>query len=154
RARAESGASLRSALSDRRLRTWAVAEVLFASGWAGTLVYSGALFVESYGCSGAATGLLLAAAAGAYVLGNFTFRRAAGGAGRQALVSLSLLSAVAVPLFGAVRVGAAGSALLFAAAAFVAGARTLVSNSYGLRVAERRQWLATMGLRAATTQLG
>jgi predicted MFS family arabinose efflux permease len=29
-----------------------------------------------------------------------------------------------------------------------------VSNSYALRVADRRQWVGVMGLRAATIQLG
>ena len=147
------GAGMRSALADRRVAAWALSDLLFNCGWAGTLVYSGALFVESYGATGVATGMLLAAAGIAYILGNLTARRLAAVATREKIVRLSLLVALAAPLFGVVRVSAPESAVLLAAAAFLAGARTLVANSYGLSIAGAHR-VEAMGLRAAATQFG
>lgn len=144
---------LRPALADPAISRWALAELLANCGWAGTLVYAGALFTESYGSSGGLTGIVLAGGAAAYVGGNLALRRFVGRGMRGQLVGLSLLLAVAIPLFGSVRTGVAGSALLFAAAAFVAGGRTLIGNAYGLEVAPRHR-LAAMGLRAAALQFG
>jgi predicted MFS family arabinose efflux permease len=144
---------VRSALASRPVARWATAELLANCGWAGTLVYAGALFTESYGATGALTGAVLAAGAAAYVVGNFTARRSADRSPRQQLVLLALALAVAVPLFGAVRLGVAASALLFALAAFAAGARTLLGNVVGLEIAPGHR-LAAMGIRTATTQFG
>ena len=68
-------ARARAALGDRTLARWLASELLANAAWAGTLVYAGALFVESYGTSTGLTGCLLAVAAGAYVAGNLTCRR-------------------------------------------------------------------------------
>jgi predicted MFS family arabinose efflux permease len=146
-------AGLRRALSDRQIGSWAAAELLANCGWAGTLVYSGALFTESYRSDATLTGVVLAAGAGAYVAGNLTLRRFVHRGMRHQLVALSLLLAVTIPLFGVVRTSVVVSALLFAAAAFVAGGRTLIGNSFGLEVAPEHR-LAAMGLRAAATQFG
>ena len=68
-------ARARAALADRTLARWLASELLANAAWAGTLVYAGALFAESYGTSPKLTGCLLAFAAGAYVAGNLTCRR-------------------------------------------------------------------------------
>lgn len=146
-------AGLRSALREPAVARWAVAELLANCGWAGTLVYAGALLTESYGVSGAVTGLVLAAGAVAYVGGNLVTRRFAERGARRQLIALALLLALAVPLFGAVRPSVATSTLLFSVAAFGAGARTLLGNLVGLEVAPGRR-LAAMGIRTAATQLG
>ena len=70
------------------------------SAWAGTLVYSGALYAESYGASPGATGLFLAVAAGAYVAGNLSGRRLARYEASSVLVVLALLLAVTNGIFG------------------------------------------------------
>ena len=44
-------ARARAALGDRLLARWLASELLANAAWAGTLVYSGALFAESYGTS-------------------------------------------------------------------------------------------------------
>src|SRR4051812_41957021 len=71
---ADRPSAARHALLDLRhepgVRGWAIGELLAYSAWTGTLVFAGALFVESYGASPGTTGLLLAAGAAAYVPGN------------------------------------------------------------------------------------
>jgi predicted MFS family arabinose efflux permease len=145
--------SLTVALHDGPTARWVLAELLGSSAWVGTLVFSGALFTESYGLTSIVTGFVLAAAAGAYALGNVYFRRVVECRARALIVRLSLLLAVGVALFGVVRPTLWVSAGLFAATAFVAGGRTLIGSAVGLDMApERRR--AVMGARAAANQFG
>lgn len=145
-------ARLAVAFSDRHLARWLLAELFANTAWAGTLVFAGALFVESYGTSPRLTGLVLATAAGAYVAGNrVTERRAWTGA--RALVALPLGLAASDALLGAWRPSIPVSALLLSAAAFAAGARTLVSSAHGLATRDELR-PALMGSRAATMQFG
>ena len=130
---------LLAALSDRDVNRWALGETLANSAWIGSLVYSGALFTESYGTSTVRTGVVLALAAVAFAAGNLTSRRHADGDLRQRLVALALAMAVIVPLFGIVRPSSAVSAGLFAVAAFLGGARTLLGNAFGLQAAPERR---------------
>ncbi len=152
-ARGADRAPVRDVLADRTLAAWLAAEVAANGAWAGTLVYAGALFVDSYGASTASTGLLLAAAAGAYVVGNLSARTLVRVEARGLLVAFSLLLALSDAAFGAVRPDVATSALLFSAAACLAGGRTLVSSAFALsRSPELRPTVTS--LRAATMQLG
>jgi DHA1 family inner membrane transport protein len=150
---ADRDVDLLESLREPDVGRWAAGELLGNAGWAGTLVYSGALIVQSYGIDGTTTGFVLAGAAVSFVGGNLTFRRFVADEPRPQLVRLSLLLALAVPLFGVVREGLAVSAALFGAAAFVAGGRMLIGNAFGLRAAPERR-LTVMGVRAATTQFG
>ncbi len=153
---APSGAArggLLAALSDRNVNRWALGELLANSAWIGLLVYSGALFTESYGTSTVRTGVVLALAAVAFAAGNLTSRRHADGDLRHRLVALALAMAVIVPLFGIVRPSSAVSAGLFAVAAFLGGARTLLGNAFGLQAAPERR-VAVMATRAAANQFG
>jgi DHA1 family inner membrane transport protein len=146
-------ASIRSVLADRTLASWLAAEIAANAAWAGTLVYAGALFVESYRVSTGSTGWLLAVAAAVYVIGNLAARRLVDVEARGVLALLSLLLALSDGAFGLVRAGVVTSTLLFSAAAFLAGGRTLVSSAFALsRSAELRPTAAS--LRAATMQLG
>jgi DHA1 family inner membrane transport protein len=132
---------------------WAAGELLAFSAWAGTLVFAGALFVESYDASPTAAGLVLGLAAIAYLPGNFLARHWTGAAARLALVVLPVATAVVVAGFGAYRPALWASALLLAVLAFAGGARTIVGSAYGLEVCSRRRVLA-MRLRAAASQFG
>ncbi len=143
----------RAVLSDRTLARWLASELLANAAWAGTLVYAGALFAESYGTSTTLTGCLLAVAAVAYVAGNLICRRLARRDPRRVLVLLAVLLAVTDGLFGAVRPGIGASTALFASAAFVAGGRTLVASAFALATAPEMRPAVT-GLRAATMQFG
>ncbi|HXV96551.1 MAG TPA: MFS transporter [Gaiellaceae bacterium] len=142
---------LRDLLQERTLRLWAIAELLVMSAWVGTLVYSGALFIETYGTSVAATGLILGVAAVAYLPGNYL-------AARTGIAPLALLrwttlgSAVALLLFGTVRESVGLSVALFALTAFVSAARTYAGGAFGLAASEHR--LAVMGIRGSANQFG
>jgi predicted MFS family arabinose efflux permease len=146
-------APVRVLLRDRNLTRWLTSELLANAGWAGTLVYSGATFTETYGISTAATGVLLAIGAAGYVAGNLSARRLAGDPSADKLALLALALVVTVGCFGLARTSVALSTLLFAAAAFAAGARTLVASAYGLSVAPACRASLT-SLRAATMQFG
>lgn len=144
---------LRDLLQDRPLRLWAAAELLVMSAWAGTLVYSGAIFIESYGTSLTATGLILGLVAVAYLPGNYLASRVTARFSPLAQLRLTApAAAVTVFLLGAVREAVAVSIVLLAATAFVAAARTFAGGAYGLAASEHR--LAVMGIRASANQFG
>jgi predicted MFS family arabinose efflux permease len=156
--RSEPGREARSESMTRALREpstarWVLGEMLASSAWIGTLVFSGALFTESYGAGTLLTGIVLAAGAAAYVAGNVYFRRIVACRAHTLLVRLSLVLALGVALFGTVRPALPVSLGLFAATAFVAGGRTLIGSAVGLEAAPERR-LAVMGGRAAGQQLG
>jgi predicted MFS family arabinose efflux permease len=132
---------------------WAVGELLAFSAWAGTLVFVGALLVESYGTSPGVAGLLLGLAAVAYLPGNFLARRWVGRSSRLLLIVLPLAAAVIAVLLGAYRPSPAASAGILAALAFLGGARTMVGSALGLEVCSMRRVFA-MRIRAAATQFG
>jgi predicted MFS family arabinose efflux permease len=144
---------LRATLAAPGVGGWLAAEVLANTAWAGTLVFAGALFVESYAASSALTGVLLAVGASTYVAGNLVMRRVAERDPRGLLFALASALAVATTAFGAVRPSVAGSTALFAAAAFLAGGRTFLSSAFGLAApAEFRP--GAMAMRAASNQFG
>jgi predicted MFS family arabinose efflux permease len=151
--RAGGSESITAALRDAPTARWVLGEMFGASAWVGTLVFSGALFTESYGVTSVVTGLVLAAGAGAFAVGNVYFRRVVECRARALMVRLSLALALGVALFGLVRPALWVSAVLFAAAAFVAGGRQLIGSAVGLEATpERRR--AVMGARAAASQFG
>jgi MFS transporter, DHA1 family, inner membrane transport protein len=132
---------------------WALGELLAFSAWAGTLVFVGAMIVESYGSSPGTAGLLLGLAAVVYLPGNFLARRWIGKRSRIMLVALVLVAAVIVMVLGAYRPSPWGTAAILSALACVAGARTIVGSALGLEVCSQRQVFA-MRMRAAATQFG
>jgi predicted MFS family arabinose efflux permease len=146
-------APARAALADRALAGWLASELLANAAWAGTLVYAGALFAESYETSTRLTGCLLAVAAVAYVAGNLTCRRLVRREPRRVLLLLAAALAVTAVLFGAARTSAAASTALLAGAAFAAGGRTLVASAFALAAPSHLR-AAVTGLRAATMQFG
>lgn len=134
------------------MRRWGLGELLALSAWTGTVVYVGALLVESYDISVAAAGLLLGAGAAAYLPGTFLARRFAASP-RRLLVALALALALGVAVFGVWRPALWVSAVLFALLAFLAGGRTFAGSAAGLVVAPADKLLA-MRVRAAALQFG
>ena len=132
---------------------WAVGELAAAAAWTGTLIYIGAFFVETYGLSATAVGLILAGAALAYMPGNFAARRYVDRAALPMLVTLALAAAVVVAALGTLRPGVAGSFVLFAVLACLNGGRTIAGSSYGLDCAPREK-VVVSSLRAAALQFG
>jgi predicted MFS family arabinose efflux permease len=145
--------SLTTVLREPSTARWVLGELLANAAWMGALVFSGALFTESYGTTSLVTGVVLAAAAAAYVAGNVYFRHAVECRAHALLVRLCLALAVGVVLLGTVRPALPVSAAIFAATGFIAGGRTLISSAVGLDSAPERR-LAVMGARAAAAQLG
>lgn len=146
-------APIHAALADRAIARWLASELLANTAWAGTLVFAGALFTESYGTATATTGCLLAVAAGAYVAGNLASRRLVQHEPRRVLVLLASCLALVDALFGSARIGIAPTTMLFASAAFLAGGRTLVASAFAISTPPDLRPAVT-SLRASTMQLG
>jgi MFS transporter, DHA1 family, inner membrane transport protein len=138
---------------DRRVAGWALSELFAWSAWAGALVYAGALFVESYGVSTGTAGVLLGAAAVAYLPGNLLARRHVEASARRLLAIVPPIAALLVVLFGAYRPGLAFSAVALAVLAFFAAARTIAGSAFGLQVCAHRRVFA-MRIRTAANQFG
>jgi predicted MFS family arabinose efflux permease len=138
---------------DVKLAGWAVGELLSYAAWAGTLVYAGALMIESYDADPGTVGLLLGAAAIAAFPGNLLGRRWLSGSSRELLVVLGLSAAAITAVFGTVRPGLAASTATFTLLVLVACTRTVAGSTFALYVTPERR-LAAMGVRASTGQLG
>ena len=150
---ARARAGVRTVLMQPGVARWTVGELFAFSGWAGTLVYVGALLVESYDLSIAATGLALGFGALVYVPGNLLFRRWVDEYTRPLLIGLALSAAVTVGVLGVVRPSVWFSLMLFSILCFIAGGRTLAGSARGLGLAHELR-LGVTGLRTAAIQSG
>ncbi|HEU0246848.1 MAG TPA: MFS transporter [Gaiellaceae bacterium] len=150
---AHARAGLRAVLAQPDVARWSAGELLAFSGWAGALVYMGALLVESYDLSIAATGLALGFGALVYVPGNFLFRRWVDSHSRLLLVALALSAAATVAVVGAVRPSVWFSVAVFSLLCFIAGGRTLAGSARGLGLAPELR-LGVTGVRTAALQSG
>jgi predicted MFS family arabinose efflux permease len=146
-------AGLRSVLTYPGVARWSVGELLAFSGWAGALVYMGALLVESYGLSIAATGFALGLGALVYVPGNLLFRRWVDAHGRLLLIVLASSAAATVAVLGMVRPSVWFSLATFSLLCFLAGGRTLAGSARGLGLAPELR-LGVTGVRTAALQAG
>jgi predicted MFS family arabinose efflux permease len=113
----------------------------------------GALFIESYGLSVAATGIVLGAGAAVYVPGNLLFRRWIDDYDQRLLIVLALAAAATVAVLGAYRPSAWFSLGAYSLLAFLAGGRTLAGSARGLELAPELR-LGVTGVRTAALQLG
>ena len=143
----------RSLLGRGEIARWAAGELLAFAGWGGTLVFAGAVFVESYGLSPRTTGLLLGLAAVAYFPGTILARRHVEARARALLVALGTAAGGAVTAFGMLRPAAWFSLLVFAAAVAMAGGRAIAGSAFGLGAAPDQR-VTVMAIRAAATQFG
>jgi len=146
-------ADIRVVLTYPGVIRWSTGELLAYSAWAGTLVFIGALFGESYGLSSGETGLVLGAGALVLIPGNLLFRRWIDDHGRALLVALALGAAVTVAVLGAFRPSTWFSLGVFSVLAFLAGGRTLAGAAAGLDLAPELV-LGVTGIRTAALQLG
>lgn len=135
------------------VRSWAWGELAAYAAWAGTLVYAGALFIESYGADLRLTGLILGLIAGAYLPGNFLARRWLRTGSQPSLLGFALAAAVSVAILGGLRIGLAFSTIILALLAFFAGGRTIAGAALGLQLAQGKR-LAAMSVRTAMLQFG
>ncbi len=139
---------------DPALRAWMIAETLAQSAWVGTLVFCGALYVETYSTSSELTGVLLAIVAAAYIPGNLlASRMLRTWAPLQLLPWLAAGAALLVFATGLARTSIALTTVLLACLALVVGGRTLVAGAFALGTDPGRR-LAVMGVRTAANQFG
>jgi DHA1 family inner membrane transport protein len=131
----------------------AIGELLAMSAWAGTLVFSGALFVEEYGASPRLTGIVLATMAGAYLAGNVLGGRMRGACARRVLGLGNVAAAVAVALTWVVTPNLLVTLALFGLAAAIVAARTVTGTTYGFAIGGERK-LEVGAARAALTHVG
>jgi predicted MFS family arabinose efflux permease len=135
------------------VRRWALGELAANSAWAGTLVFSGALFREVYGASSITTGIALALVASAHLAGNQWVSRSQPAQARRVMLGGSILASVAVALTWAVTPDFAVTLTLFAVAGFVVAARMVAGTVYGFSiVGDKGREVGT--IRAASTQIG
>ena len=132
---------------------WAIGELLAMSAWTGTLVFSGALFVETYGASSRLTGILLATAAAAYLAGNALGGRMRGACARRVLAWSNLAAAVAVALTWVVTPNLVVTLALLGLAAAIVAARTVTGTTYGFTIGGERK-LEVGAARAVLTHVG
>jgi DHA1 family inner membrane transport protein len=145
--------SLLSLLRAPRAGWWATGELLAMSAWAGTLVFSGALFVDAYGASPKLTGFVLAVVAGAYLAGNVVGGRMRGACARRALAWSNVAAAVAIALTWVMTPHLLVTVALFGLAAAIVAARTVTGTTYGFAIAGERK-LEVGAARAALTHVG
>ena len=127
---AGSKSSLTALLRIRPARRWALGELAANSAWAGTLVYSGVLFTETYGTSSAATGVALAIVAVAYLAGNqWAGRTNPHSHGRGCFGNIA--ASVAVALTWAYTRSLSITLVLFALTAAVTAVRMVAGTVYG-----------------------
>ena len=148
-----SGNSLAGLLGLGAARRWALGELFANCAWAGTLVYSGALFTETYGTSSAATGVVLAVVATAYLAGNRWAGRMSPARARRTMLQGSVVAAIAVALTWSWTRSLGLTLVLFAVTSVATAARTVAGTVYGFTLA------GDLGrevgaIRAATTQIG
>ena len=153
RAGPRTDASLARLLREPGARAWALGELLAMSAWAGTLVFSGALFVEEYGASARVTGLLLATVAVAYLVGNAAGGRIHHDCLRRAIARANVAAAAAVALTWVMTPNVVVTLTLFSFAAAVVAARTVVGTAYGFALAGERK-LEVGAARAVITHAG
>lgn len=135
------------------IRSWALSELLAYAAWAGTLVYAGALFIESHGLSVGATGAVLGLAAAFYLPGNSLGRRLLDKGILILLTGFSIVAGILVIAFTAFRINVVFTTIVFSVCVFFAAGRTIAGAAMGLQVSGGRR-LAAMGIRTTLVQLG
>ena len=140
-------------MRDRTVRRWAFGELCAFSAAAGSVVYMGALMIESYGTSPTGVGLVFALAMLVYLPGTLVFRRWIESSPRLLLIGLGVSGAIVVALLGAVRESLALTAGLLVVFMFVNAGRTMTGSSFGLGAARSRS-ITVMGLRTSAIQGG
>ena len=116
-------------------------------------MFSGALFVETYGASPRLTGIVLATVAAAYLAGNVFGGQMRGACARRALAWSNVAAAVAVALTWLVTPNLLVTVSLFGLAAAIVAARTVTGTTYGFAIGGERK-LEVGAARAALTHVG
>jgi predicted MFS family arabinose efflux permease len=139
--------------SQPRVKRWLTSELLAFTAWGGALVYAGAVFIEEYGISVGATGIILGVGAVFYLPGNSLGRRLLERGSRLLLVGFSLAAGSMVLVYNTGAAPIQWAVAGFALAVFFAGGRTIGGAALGLLISNGRR-LAAMSVRTAAAQFG
>lgn len=152
------GGSIRAGLSavfrDPSARRWTLAELVAYSAWTAELTYAGAFYVQNYGVSETAVGLLLAAGSVVFLVGSLNTQRLTRRFARRTLiVGASVgMGLMLIPVLN-VTPSALGTLALFCVLAVFAAVRSTGSSALGLEQLPGRPG-SMMGARTASAQLG
>lgn len=136
-----------------RVKSWLTSELLAFTAWGGALVYAGAVFIEQYGASVGATGIILGTGAIFYLPGNWLGRRLLERSSSLLLVGFSVAAGSMVLVYSAGVARLPLAVVGFALAAFFAGGRTIGGAALGLLISDGRR-LAAMSVRTSAAQFG
>jgi YNFM family putative membrane transporter len=147
-------AGLAAVLRDDSARRWALAELVAYSAWTAELTYAGAFYVQSYGTSETAVGVLLAAGSVVFLLASLNTARLVRRVPRRPTIAAAALAmgAMLVPVLN-LTPSVAFTLALFCVMALFAGIRSTGSSALGLSQLRERPG-SMMGARTASAQLG
>ena len=149
-----SGVGLRGVLAKPSARRWVLSEMISLFAWGAYLTFTGAFFIERYGLSESATGVLLALLAAAFFVVSVRVAPLLSHLPRSLLVAASALGMGA---FIALQLGAQAALWVVLAAAFscaiAGGIRLTVSSTLGLSQLPDQPG-SIMAVRTAAIQMG
>ncbi len=145
---------LAAVMRDRSARRWTLAELVGYSAWAAELTYAGAFYIEKYGVSEGAVGVLLAVGSVVFLVASLNTARLTERLPRRPVLVASALG-MGIVLAPILNWAPAVLATLgmFCVMAVFAGLRSAGSSSLGLDQLHDRPG-AMMGARTASAQLG
>jgi predicted MFS family arabinose efflux permease len=151
---ADERTGLFAALADGAARRWTLGELIAFAVWTGEITYIAAFYIETYGLSEAAVGVLLPTGSLAFMVGSTLANRIAGRYSRRSVLALSALGmgAVACVIFN-FHPSVAFTAIVGLAIGVCAGLRAANSSTLALDQLPDRPG-AMMAARTAAVQVG
>ncbi|MCM8748533.1 MFS transporter [Thermomicrobiaceae bacterium CFH 74404] len=145
--------AVRQALADRAARFWVLAELLIYSGWAGSLTFLGAYYIQVFQLSAGQASPLLAAVALAFSLGSLLAHRLARWRAPVVVFGSAIAAAGLLSLALTIRLPLGMAVALLCGYGLIHGVRGATSSALGLRLGEAHRG-TMMALRASVVQLG
>jgi predicted MFS family arabinose efflux permease len=150
----DEGPGLGAVFRDRSARRWTLAELVAYSAWTAELTYAGAFYIESYGTSEAAVGVLLAVGSVVFLVGSLNTERLLARLPRRPTIAAAALAmgTMLIPVLNVTpSVGFTLGA--FCVMALFASFRSTGASALGLDQMPSRPG-SMMGARTASAQLG
>jgi len=145
--------AVRQALADRAARFWVLAELLIYSGWAGSLTFLGAYYIQVFRLSAGQASPLLAVVALAFSLGSLLAHRLARWRAPVVVFGSAIAAAGLLSLALTIRLPLGMAVALLCGYGLIHGVRGATSSALGLRLGEAHRG-TMMALRASVVQLG
>lgn len=145
--------AVRQALADRAARFWVLAELLVYSGWAGSLTFLGAYYIQVFDLSAGQASPLLALVALAFSLGSLAAYRLARWRAPVVVLSSAVAAAGLLVLALTIHLPLGAAIALLCGYGLIHGVRGATSSALGLRLGAAYRG-TMMALRASVVQLG